>query len=124
MKTLGILRVGLLAVGFALGTAWADPSCCVKAKAEGKDAPWHFIEVMACRGGCIGGGGQPYGCTDEVRKLRMRGIYDDDEQATYRASHQNPYITQVYKEFLDHPGSHKAHELLHTTYAAKDLYRY
>ncbi len=95
-----------------------------KAKAEGKDVPWHFIEVMACRGGCIGGGGQPYGCTDEVRKLRMRGIYDDDEQATYRASHQNPYITQVYKEFLDHPGSHKAHELLHTTYAAKDLYRY
>ena len=44
-----------------------------KAKAEGKEAPWHFIEVMACRGGCIGGGGQPYGCTDEVRKQRMAG---------------------------------------------------
>jgi NADH-quinone oxidoreductase subunit G len=93
-----------------------------QAKAEGRETPWHFIEVMACRGGCIGGGGQPYGCTDEVRKLRMRGIYDEDDVSTYRCSHNNPYIGLVYKEFLDHPGSHKAHELLHTHYEAKDLY--
>ncbi len=93
-----------------------------KAKEEGKETPWHFIEVMACRGGCIGGGGQPYGCTDEVRKLRIRGIYDEDDQSTYRCSHHNPYIGSVYKEFLDHPGSHKAHELLHTHYEAKKLY--
>ncbi len=93
-----------------------------KAKEEGKETPWHFIEVMACRGGCIGGGGQPYGCTDEVRKLRIRGIYDEDDQSTYRCSHHNPYIGLVYKEFLDHPGSHKAHELLHTHYEAKKLY--
>jgi NADH-quinone oxidoreductase subunit G len=93
-----------------------------QAKAEGRETPWHFIEVMACRGGCIGGGGQPYGCTDEVRKLRMRGIYDEDDVSTYRCSHNNPYIGLVYKEFLDHPGSHKAHELLHTHYEAKELY--
>ncbi len=93
-----------------------------QAKAEGKETPWHFIEVMACRGGCIGGGGQPYGCTDEVRKLRMRGIYDEDDVSTYRCSHDNPYIGQIYKEFLDHPGSHKAHGLLHTHYEAKELY--
>jgi iron only hydrogenase large subunit-like protein len=93
-----------------------------KAKAEGKEVPWHFIEVMACRGGCIGGGGQPYGCTDEVRRLRIRGIYDADEQSTYRCSHQNPYIKQIYSEFLKEPGSHKAHELLHTHYEAKPLY--
>ncbi|HET7838382.1 MAG TPA: NADH-dependent [FeFe] hydrogenase, group A6 [Rectinemataceae bacterium] len=93
-----------------------------KAKAEGRETPWHFIEVMACRGGCIGGGGQPYGCTDEVRKLRIRGIYDDDERAEYRCSHHNPYIKQVYAEFLGSAGSHKAHELLHTHYEARDLY--
>ena len=93
-----------------------------KAKAEGKDVPWHFIEVMACRGGCIGGGGQPYGCTDEVRKMRIRGIYDADEASEYRCSHQNPYIKQVYAEFLEKPGSHRAHELLHTRYESKPLY--
>lgn len=93
-----------------------------KARDAGQETPWHFIEVMACRGGCIGGGGQPYGCTDEVRKLRIRGIYDDDDQSTYRCSHHNPYISQVYKEFLGEPGSHKAHELLHTHYTEKPLY--
>jgi NADH-quinone oxidoreductase subunit G len=93
-----------------------------KAKAEGKETPWHFIEVMACRGGCIGGGGQPYGCTDEVRKLRIRGMYDDDEKATYRCSHHNPLIKQVYKDFLGEPCGHKSHELLHTHYESKPLY--
>jgi NADH-quinone oxidoreductase subunit G len=93
-----------------------------KAKAEGKEVPWHFIEVMACRGGCVGGGGQPYGCTDEVRKLRINGIYDADEKSEYRCSHQNPYIKQIYAEFLEKPGSHKAHELLHTHYESKPLY--
>jgi NADH-quinone oxidoreductase subunit G len=93
-----------------------------KAKAEGAEVPWHFIEVMACRGGCIGGGGQPYGCTDEVRKLRIRGIYDDDDRSTYRSSHHNSYIKKVYEEFLGKPGSGKSHELLHTHYEAKKLY--
>ncbi len=92
------------------------------ARDEGKDSPWHFIEVMACRGGCIGGGGQPYGATDEVRKLRMRGIYDHDEQIEYRCSHQNPFIKKVYAEFLEAPGSHKAHHLLHTHYTERPLF--
>jgi len=93
-----------------------------KARDEGRDTPWHFIEVMACRGGCIGGGGQPYGATDEVRKLRIRGIYDHDEGKEYRCSHQNPYIQKVYNEFLEKPGSHKAHELLHTHYTERPLF--
>jgi NADH-quinone oxidoreductase subunit G len=93
-----------------------------KARDEGRETPWHFIEVMACRGGCIGGGGQPYGATDEVRKLRMRAIYDHDEKQEYRCSHQNPYITKIYKEFLDAPGSPKAHKLLHTHYVGKPLF--
>jgi len=92
------------------------------AKAAGKEMPYHFIEVMACRGGCVGGGGQPYGCTDEIRKKRAAGIYADDEKSQYRCSHQNPYINQVYKEFLGEPGGHKAHVLLHTKYVERSLY--
>jgi NADH-quinone oxidoreductase subunit G len=92
------------------------------ARESGRETPWHFIEVMACRGGCIGGGGQPYGATDEVRKQRMRGIYDHDEGMEYRCSHQNPYIKKVYEEFLEAPGSHKAHHLLHTHYVERPLF--
>lgn len=111
-----------VAVAHQMGNIAAVLERVKKAKAEGKEVPWHFIEVMACRGGCIGGGGQPYGCTDEVRTARIRGIYDADEASTYRCSHHNPYIKQVYQEFLDKPGSHKAHELLHTHYESKPLY--
>jgi NADH-quinone oxidoreductase subunit G len=92
------------------------------ARDEGKEVPYHFVEVMACRGGCIGGGGQPYGCTDEIRKQRTDGIYTDDEKSQYRCSHQNPFIDQVYKEFLGEPNGHKAHELLHTKYVPRELY--
>ncbi|MDR2071346.1 MAG: [FeFe] hydrogenase, group A, partial [Treponema sp.] len=88
----------------------------------GQDTPYHFIEVMACRGGCIGGGGQPYGCTDEVRAKRTAGIYTDDEKSALRCSHQNPRIKQVYDEFLGEPSGHKAHELLHTKYEERPLY--
>ncbi len=111
-----------VAVAHQMGNVAAVLERVKKAKAEGRETPWHFIEVMACRGGCIGGGGQPYGCTDDVRTARIRGIYDADEQSTYRCSHQNPYIKQVYAEFLEKPGSHKAHELLHTHYESKPLY--
>ena len=92
------------------------------ARDAGQETPYHFVEVMACRGGCIGGGGQPYGCTDDIRKQRTEGIYIDDEKSQYRCSHQNPSIDQVYKEFLSEPNGRKAHELLHTTYTERPLY--
>jgi len=92
------------------------------ARDAGKDSPWHFIEVMACRGGCIGGGGQPYGATDEIRTKRIRAIYDHDEGTEYRCSHQNPYIKKVYEEFLETPGSPKTHQLLHTHYEERPLF--
>jgi NADH-quinone oxidoreductase subunit G len=92
------------------------------ARDAGREVPYHFVEVMACRGGCIGGGGQPYGCTDEIRAQRSMGIYSDDEKSSYRCSHQNPFINQVYKEFLGDPNGHKAHELLHTKYVELPLY--
>jgi len=92
------------------------------AKEAGAPTPWHFIEVMACTGGCIAGGGQPYGITDEVREKRIAGIYKDDRQSKKRRSHENPEIIKIYEDFLDKPGSHKAHELLHTVYEPKEVY--
>ena len=92
------------------------------AKAAGEPTPWHFVEVMACSGGCIGGGGQPYGVTDDVRKLRTAGIYKDDKQSVKRKSHENPEITKIYEDFLGKPNGHKAHDLLHTKYDPKEVY--
>jgi len=93
------------------------------AREKGDEPPYHFIEVMACRGGCIAGGGQPYNTTDDVREKRIAGIYQDDEKSVIRCSHQNPEIKQIYKEFLGKPLSKKAHELLHTNYSPRPLYR-
>jgi len=93
------------------------------AKEAGEEPPWHFIEVMACRGGCIAGGGQPYGTTDEIRAKRIAGIYKDDEQSEWRASYQNPQIQQLYKDYLGEPMSEKSHKLLHTHYTPRPIYR-
>jgi len=111
-----------IAVAHQMGNIAAVLDKVREARDAGKEPPYHFIEVMACRGGCVAGGGQPYGCTDEVRKQRTAGIYADDEKSQYRCSHQNPFINQVYKEFLGEPGGHKAHELLHTSYVERPLY--
>lgn len=77
---------------------------------------FHFIEVMTCPGGCIGGGGQPRFTTDEIRKKRIGAIYAEDEGKKLRKSHENPEITQIYKEFLEQPISELSHKLLHTKY--------
>ncbi len=90
---------------------------------EGKKPRYDFIEVMACRGGCIGGGGQPTGATDEIRALRTAGIYTDDEKSVQRMSHLNPQVQAVYNDYLGKPGSHKAEELLHTTYRKRKVYK-
>ncbi|ETR66813.1 MAG: NADH-quinone oxidoreductase subunit G [Candidatus Magnetoglobus multicellularis str. Araruama] len=94
-----------------------------QAKSNKEKPPWDFIEVMACRGGCVGGGGQPYGVTDTVRKQRSEGLYQDDSKAKQRCSHHNPEIKTLYAEFLEYPNSKKAHQLLHTKYKSLPLYR-
>lgn len=90
---------------------------------EGK-AGYHFIEVMGCPGGCINGGGQPIlmdkSKTQEVNQLRAASIYSLDRTAVKRKSHDNPEIKKIYAEFLDKPGSSKAHQLLHTHYIARN----
>ena len=91
-------------------------------RAAGRPPRWQFIEVMACRGGCVGGGGQPTLATDEIRKMRMEGLYKDDREKAIRCSHQNPQIAKIYEDFLGSPCSEKAHHLLHTHYTAKPVY--
>lgn len=88
---------------------------------DGK-APYHFIEIMGCPGGCIGGGGQPIPTNLAIRQKRMKAIYSEDEHMTLRKSHQNPDVIAIYKEFLDEPNGHKSHELLHTHYVKRDNY--
>ena len=78
---------------------------------------FHAIEVMACPGGCIGGGGQPLHHGDSsILKARAKAIYEEDKNKPIRVSHENPYIIQLYKEYLGEPNSEKAHHLLHTHY--------
>ncbi len=87
----------------------------------GNPRNFHAIEIMACAGGCIGGGGQPYhGGDTEIIKKRQAAIYTEDGNKTLRKSHENPAIIELYDKFLGHPMSDKAHELLHTSYAPKD----
>ncbi len=81
--------------------------------------PYHFVEVMTCPGGCIGGGGQPRYTDDSVRLKRIAGIYAEDEGKELRKSHENPDIQKLYAEFLGVPLGDKAHHLLHTHYKAK-----
>jgi NADP-reducing hydrogenase subunit HndD len=86
------------------------------------NAPYHFVEIMACPGGCIGGGGQPIPTNLKIRENRMKAIYSEDEHMVLRKSHENPDVITIYREFLDKPNSHKSHELLHTHYVERDNY--
>lgn len=89
-------------------------------------ADFQMLEVMACPGGCVNGGGQPYSFNDTtIKAKRAAGLYKEDAGLKFRKSHENPDIKKLYAEFLEKPGSHKAHELLHTTYdnAFKGSYR-
>lgn len=82
-------------------------------------SPYHFIEIMGCPGGCIAGGGQPRPTTPNIKKARLAAIYKEDEGKEIRKSHENPYVQQLYTDFLGKPNEHKSHELLHTTYTMR-----
>jgi NADH-quinone oxidoreductase subunit G len=84
------------------------------------ESPYHFIEIMACPGGCIGGGGQPITKSNAKRAERIEGIYKEDAGLPLRKSHENPEVKQIYEEFLHEPLGHKSHELLHTHYHDKN----
>ncbi len=99
---------------------------------EGK-SKYHFIEIMGCPGGCVAGGGQPYvkpcflpneeeNILDTFKAKRAAALYREDESKSLRVSHQNPQILELYDRFLGEPNSHKAHELLHTRYEAREKF--
>ncbi|MBR3255351.1 MAG: [Clostridia bacterium] len=90
-------------------------------------ADYQFVEIMACPGGCIMGGGQPIvkskdRLDKDIRKLRADCLYSIDEKSTIRKSHENPVVKKIYKDFLEKPGSHLAHDLLHTKYEGREKY--
>ncbi len=93
---------------------------------QGK-ADYQFVEIMACPGGCIMGGGQPIKSSKikrevDVRKLRADSLYAIDDKSTIRKSHENPVVKKIYEEFLEEPGSYRAHKLLHTHYVERAKY--
>ncbi|SEW42467.1 NADH-quinone oxidoreductase subunit G [[Clostridium] fimetarium] len=89
-------------------------------KIRSGEANYHIIEIMACPGGCIDGGGQPYMHGDyDILKTRANALYEEDRSKTLRKSHENPAIIELYDKFLDHPNSDIAHKLLHTHYSCK-----
>ena len=91
-------------------------------------ADYQFVEIMACPGGCIMGGGQPIVSSKtrnetDVRAARATALYKIDEQSAIRKSHKNPAIKKLYEEFLEKPGSYRAHKYLHTTYKKREKYK-
>ena len=95
-------------------------------KVRNGEADYHFIEIMCCPGGCINGGGQPILDTYTRREvdykaLRAKALYDEDAKSKIRKSHDNPVVQDVYKTYLGEPGSHKAHEILHTSYVNRKI---
>jgi NADP-reducing hydrogenase subunit HndD len=94
----------------------------VMERVKSGEGVYHFIEIMACPGGCIGGGGQPIPTNMAIRKKRAEAIYMEDAGKPLRKSHENPEVIAIYKEFLGEPLSHKSHELLHTHYKVRNRY--
>ncbi len=108
-----------LKVAIAHGLTNAD---ILMKKVDSGKSDYHFIEIMACPGGCIGGGGQPIPTNMAIRQKRIDAIYAEDMGMEIRKSHENPEIIKIYEDFLEKPNSHKAHELLHTHYVERIMY--
>ena len=118
-----VVPVGDLNVRVAIAHGLGNARALLESIRNG-EAEYDFIEIMACPGGCVTGGGQPIVPAKEqmcinLKAERAKALYTEDANAAIRKSHENPDIQLLYKEFLGEPGSHKAHELLHTHYHAR-----
>lgn len=114
------IKAGDLELGIAVVNGLANARKLLDEIMAGRN-DIHFIEVMACPGGCIGGGGQHIGTSEEQLRARMKALYRIDENESLKVSHKNPEIIELYNNFLGKPGSHKSHELLHTHYTKRDV---
>lgn len=104
-----------------------DNAAKVLDKVKAGEANYQFIEVMCCPGGCVNGGGQPIQSGDtrnfvDLQGLRGSALYEEDANLPLRKSHDSPIIKKLYEEYLEKPGSHKAHDILHTTYVKRNKY--
>ncbi|MEG2519987.1 MAG: NADH-dependent [FeFe] hydrogenase, group A6 [Christensenellaceae bacterium] len=120
------VKIGDLDVNVAIASGTGNAKKLLEAIKTG-EKKYHFIEIMACPGGCVNGGGQPIVSARiknvlDPRVVRAKGLYDEDSDKPVRKSHKNPDIQLLYKEYLGEPNGHKAHELLHTFYEKKEKY--
>lgn len=119
------LRIGDMDINVAVANGLTNAKTILD-KIKTGDKQYHIVELMACPGGCIGGGGQPYPPTGhyvldkDVLKQRGKALYTIDKAKTVRKSHENPFIQKLYEEYLGEPNGDKAHELLHTTYQPRE----
>ncbi len=119
-------KVGDLDVKVAVASGTANAAELLK-KVQSGEADYTFIEIMACPGGCVNGGGQPQVHAsirnfEDIRAIRAKALYDLDAANEIRLSHENPAIKELYADYFGKPGSHKAHEVLHTTYVNRGVY--
>jgi iron-only hydrogenase group A len=110
-----------VAIANGLGNARALLSRVAEAKRNG-ETPYQFIEIMACRAGCVGGGGQPIPNTLANRQRRIDGLYREDEGLPIRRSHENPEVMALYESYLEKPGGERSHHLLHTHYGQRPAF--
>lgn len=116
------LRLGDLELGVAVASGLGNARRLLEEIAAGRD-DLHFIEVMTCPGGCLAGGGQPHGTGAATLRARAAALYGVDGAESLRTAHANPAVQQLYAEFLGEPLSARSHELLHTSYAARQVLR-
>ncbi len=114
------IKVGDLELGIAVVSGLGNARKLLDEIREGRN-DIHFMEVMACPGGCINGGGQHIGADEKALRARLMSLYTIDENSTIKVSHKNPEIIELYDEYLGEPLGHKSHELLHTTYEPRDV---
>lgn len=120
------LKIGGLVLNVAVASGTANAKELLERVKLGEKT-YHFIEVMGCPGGCVNGGGQPIVPASrrmdvDIRVERAKALYHSDKNAPLRKSHQNPEVLRAYREFLGEQGGHRAHELLHTSYKAREKY--
>ncbi len=126
-------KLGGMEVKVAVASGMKNAKVLLDEIRAGK-SPYQFIEIMGCPGGCVAGGGQPFvkpcflpdeddNILDTYKEKRANALYSEDEGRPLRVSHKNPQIIELYEKFLGEPNSHKAHELLHTEYSAKERFK-
>lgn len=115
------IQVGDIGVKVAVSHGISNARALME-KIKSGEADYHFVEIMCCPGGCIGGGGQPIPTNTEIRAKRIAGIYEGDCAMTLRKSHENPAVQELYKEFLGEPLGEKSHHLLHTSYTPRNKF--